>query len=499
MGDRPAFNSREGAGPVAAAGFYPRWGKRAFDLIASGVSLILLSPLLAVCALMVRLTSPGPVFFRQTRIGLDARPFKIFKFRTMHLGSDRGAASVVVSRDPRVTLVGWILRKTKLDEVPQLINVFRGEMSFVGPRPRVPDLVDLENPEERALLSLRPGLTSYASVFHRMEELYCRSKEDPQKTYQELQTQKGYLDGDYHRTLSLLLDLKLMFLTALLVFLPGKGEARALRFGTLEFRPYGRTAQMLIEAVVFAAAIWLAYWLRFEEEISEFHRLQRAAFIVLLPAARVAANHFFGIYNLMWRYLNLVDATIVVTSLTAVSGVVLFLRLVLPSRISAVHVFQLPLGVIAIECLLVVSASLGLRALRKLLYEMNHHYQPFPAEDRRRRVLILGAGLTGLGIASEMARHSHLHLVGFLDDDPAKDNRRISGHRVLGSSSSLPNVVRQHQVTDLIVCARSLPAGQLDRIQEWCADSRVRIHVIPSVDQILMHESAITNQNAVSS
>jgi lipopolysaccharide/colanic/teichoic acid biosynthesis glycosyltransferase len=207
-----------------------RWGKRAFDVCAAAAGLLLVSPLLLLCALLVRLTSPGPIFFRQVRLGCDGRRFKVFKFRTMRHGAERLGASVVVSGDPRVTLVGKILRQTKLDELPQLLNVLLGDMSLVGPRPRVPELVDLENPEERALLTLRPGLTSYASVYHRMEETYCLKQDDPQTAYRDIQPQKGYLDVEYVKNLNFVLDLKLVLLTLVLVFIPGKARPEVVRF-----------------------------------------------------------------------------------------------------------------------------------------------------------------------------------------------------------------------------------------------------------------------------
>jgi FlaA1/EpsC-like NDP-sugar epimerase len=192
----------------------------------------------------------------------------------------------------------------------------------------------------------------------------------------------------------------------------------------------------------------------------------------------------FGIYEMIWRYVNLMDAATILGSLSTVTGVLVLLRLLLPYENTTLRVFQLPLGVIALEFLLVVGGSLALRGLRRTLYEMDHRYQPLSVEWRQ-RILIFGAGLSGLGIALEIGRYPHLQLVGFIDDDRAKQGRLIGGYSVLGTSEKLSTVVREQQVTDVIVCAGSMSSQVLGRIQHDCFSQGVGIHVIPTLDQIL--------------
>jgi len=173
-------------GAVSAAcntSLYARWGKRLFDIVASLAGLAILSPILILCALLVRLTSRGQALFRQTRVGYQGDLFRVIKFRTMRQGAEGLGSAVVVDHDRRLTPVGNFLRRTKLDELPQLINVLLGEMSIVGPRPRVPSEADLDDPRERVLLSARPGITSYASIHHRMEADYCARRPDPQEVH----------------------------------------------------------------------------------------------------------------------------------------------------------------------------------------------------------------------------------------------------------------------------------------------------------------------------
>lgn len=147
----------------------PRSGlPRAADCLAAGLGLLILWPILLACALAVRLSSPGPILFRQTRVGRRGRPFTLLKFRSMRAGEP--GPSVTASGDPRITAVGRALRATKLDELPELWNVLRGEMAIVGPRPEVPAYVDLEDPRWRAVLAARPGITDPVTVRLRGEE-----------------------------------------------------------------------------------------------------------------------------------------------------------------------------------------------------------------------------------------------------------------------------------------------------------------------------------------
>lgn len=160
--------------------------KRLFDLILTIPGIVLLSPLMAAITLWVALGSPGPVFFRQIRIGLHGKPFHVFKFRTMISDAEKRGLKVTVGNDPRITRAGLFLRKYKLDELPQLFNVLRGEMSLVGPRPEVPEYVDYYPDDIRKeVLSVLPGLTDNAAIEFKDENDMLAGSEDPQKTYVE--------------------------------------------------------------------------------------------------------------------------------------------------------------------------------------------------------------------------------------------------------------------------------------------------------------------------
>ncbi len=188
--------------------------KRLFDVVASGIGLILLSPLFLVVAIWISLDSDGPVFFRQVRVGRYNKNFRIFKFRTMKIGSDKGRLITVGGHDSRITRSGYFLRKTKIDELPQLINVFVGDMSIVGPRPEVRHYVDLWLPEQMHVLDVRPGITDPASIRYRNENELLEGADDPEQFYINVIMQdkiKLYLE--YVENRGFWYDIKIIFLT----------------------------------------------------------------------------------------------------------------------------------------------------------------------------------------------------------------------------------------------------------------------------------------------
>jgi lipopolysaccharide/colanic/teichoic acid biosynthesis glycosyltransferase len=193
--------------------------KRLFDLIVAFAGLIVLAPLLLIVAILTKLDSPGSVFYRGDRIGKDGAPFKIYKFRTMVANADRMGSALTHSGDPRITQVGRILRKWKIDEFPQLLNIVRGEMSLVGPRPESPGYVKYYTHEQRQVLQVKPGITGLTQVRFRHEETLLEGCTNLEEEYiEKIMPQKLALDLEYIENQSLLLDLKLIVHTFLCLF-----------------------------------------------------------------------------------------------------------------------------------------------------------------------------------------------------------------------------------------------------------------------------------------
>ena len=194
--------------------------KRIIDIFASAFMLILVFPFGLVIALLIACDSRGGVFYRQSRVGRYNRDFTLYKFRTMRTDADRLGLLTVGARDPRVTRVGYYLRKYKIDELPQLLNILLGDMSFVGPRPEVRKYVDLYNNEQKKVLSVRPGLTDYASIAYINENEILEKANDKEQTYiNEIMPEKIKLNMKFIQNPSLYQYFKIIFLTIKSIFI----------------------------------------------------------------------------------------------------------------------------------------------------------------------------------------------------------------------------------------------------------------------------------------
>lgn len=188
--------------------------KRIFDIVASGIGLILLCPLFIILTIWIKCDSIGPVFYKQVRVGRNNMDFQLFKFRSMRVGSDKKGLITVGGHDPRITRSGYYIRKYKLDEFPQLINVFKGDMSLVGPRPEVRKYVDMYTEEQMHVLDVRPGITDLASIRYRNENELLERVNDPDKYYVEvIMPDKLRINLEYVARHSFTFDIRLIFQT----------------------------------------------------------------------------------------------------------------------------------------------------------------------------------------------------------------------------------------------------------------------------------------------
>ena len=188
--------------------------KRLFDIVASGIGLVLLGPLFLVLAIWIKMDSKGPVFYRQVRVGKNNKNFRILKFRSMHVGADKGSLVTIGGRDSRITRSGYYIRKYKFDEIPQLINVLTGDMSLVGPRPEVRYYVNYWTSEQMHVLDVRPGITDPASIKFRDENELMEKAEAPEDYYiNVIMQEKIKLYLEYVENASFWYDIKLIFMT----------------------------------------------------------------------------------------------------------------------------------------------------------------------------------------------------------------------------------------------------------------------------------------------
>lgn len=197
--------------------------KRAFDFIVSFISLIFLSPLFAGLSILIKLDSPGPIFYSQIRIGKDFKPFRFYKFRTMVIDAEKKGSSITSGGDPRITNTGRYLRKYKLDELPQLINVLKGDVSIVGPRPEVAKYVEIFKQDYREILKVKPGITDYATIEFRDEEGVLKKYDNPEVGYiEEVLPRKIELYKKYINEQKFWVDMRLILLTLIKIIRPDK-------------------------------------------------------------------------------------------------------------------------------------------------------------------------------------------------------------------------------------------------------------------------------------
>ena len=192
---------------------------RVFDVLLSLVGIILLTPVFLIIAVWIKVDSKGPAIYRQQRIGLNGRLFSLYKFRTMFTDSDRKGGLTVGARDPRITTVGYYLRKFKIDELPQILNVLFNDMSFVGPRPEIKKYVDLYTPEQRHVLSIKPGITDYASIVYKDENEILGRASDPEHEYiNKIMPHKILLNLTYIKKRSVEAYFSILFKTIISIF-----------------------------------------------------------------------------------------------------------------------------------------------------------------------------------------------------------------------------------------------------------------------------------------
>jgi lipopolysaccharide/colanic/teichoic acid biosynthesis glycosyltransferase len=187
--------------------------KRIFDVIVSFIGLIIFLPLMVVIAIIVKLTSPGPIFFGSERVGVGGKVFKMIKFRSMVVNADKIGSLVTAGNDPRITSIGKYVRDFKWDELPSLWNVLKGDMSFVGPRPENPKSVASYTENQRRILSVKPGITSLATIKYRYEEEILAEADDLEKAYFRIMQDKLKIDLEYLENRSFTKDIRIIFQT----------------------------------------------------------------------------------------------------------------------------------------------------------------------------------------------------------------------------------------------------------------------------------------------
>jgi FlaA1/EpsC-like NDP-sugar epimerase/lipopolysaccharide/colanic/teichoic acid biosynthesis glycosyltransferase len=488
-----------------AAHTFDRGLPRALEASVAAIGLLLALPLMLICAAAIAATSPGPVLFRQKRMGRRGKTFDLWKLRTMTVSSQGPA--ITAGGDTRVTAVGRFLRAWKLDELPALWNVVRGDLSLVGPRPEVPQYVDRDNPLWRKILRARPGLTDPVTLTLRHEEqLLASAGVDWERFYREtLLPYKLRGSLDYLDRRSAWTDIAVLLRTVAAVLAPGRARALtaadlapglerpeaspaagAERRSVVVSRLFVRLLQRGLDIATLTLSFSLAYLLRFDFALT---RQERAEFSRQLPyvlAIQVAALALSGVYSFLWRYVGLKEVKAFFAAALGSAAVLTALRLLLPGPLAP---WRVPLSVTIMDAVLAFSGVLGLRVARRIVFENGRRgSQPAsPAGAARRRVLLLGAGQAGILAAREILGRGDMELDirGFVDDDPAKQDAVIHGVRVLGTTRDLARLVRQLEIGDVVITIARISRKEIVRLIDLCRKVSVNVRIIPGLYEIL--------------
>ncbi|HWG95707.1 MAG TPA: sugar transferase, partial [Nitrospira sp.] len=476
--------------------------KRTFDVCMAALGLILTAPLLALISVLIKLDSQGPVIFRQVRVGQGFRPFAIQKFRTMAVEVLGTCLPLTVGQDPRITRIGRILRKFKLDELPQLFNVLVGDMSFVGPRPEVPRYVERLRSEFFEVLTVRPGITDLASLRYIDEAALLAYSASPEEEYQlKVLPEKLRLAKLYIRHMSLRFDLAIILQTLLhiarlpvVVFTlpelkaavetPVASPWMSLSSFIMRWR---KPIIVVLDVILIILANYFAFVLRYDGSIPEGDIQTFEQTVLALVAIRGVAFALFGLNEGLWRYTSIWD-------LQNIIGGVLTSTVVFYGWVHWVmDLYSYPRSIFAIDAILLVGFLAGVRLSSRVLRDK-------PIFQKKRKVFIVGAGDAGERVVREMKTRTVFNCqpIGFVDDNVGLLNQRIHGVRVLGTVQDLPKLVEGLKPEVVVVAVPNAAPEFLRDLVIKLEPYNISIKTLPAKEELLSDQSTVSQIRNVS-
>jgi FlaA1/EpsC-like NDP-sugar epimerase/lipopolysaccharide/colanic/teichoic acid biosynthesis glycosyltransferase len=470
--------------------------KRAFDICAAALGLLVTWPLLVIISILIKLETQGPAIFTQVRVGRGFRPFKMYKFRTMVAEASGQGLPLTVGQDVRVTRLGRILRKFKIDELPQLVNVLGGDMSIVGPRPEVPRYVEPARAEFSEVLVIRPGITDFASLKYIDEEGFLGHFSNPEEEYRNrVLPDKLRLAKLYLRHMSFRLDLALIVQTLLQILkastvvyeIPELKLASRPRVGSpwasisSQVMRWRRPIIVALDVVLIILANYLAFVLRFDgnlraEEIGMFQQT-----VLWLVGIRALTFAVLRLNEGLWRYTSIWDLQKILSGVFG--STILFYGVVY----WVLGIDNYPRSIFVIDSVLLVGFLAGVRLPRRIFREKAIY-------QKKKKVLVVGAGDTGERVVRELKTRSKYHgqPIGFVDDHFALINQRIHGVKVLGTLGDLPKIVEEYKPEEVVVAVpRATPAFLRDLITKL-EPYDVSIKTLPGVKELLNDQSVVS-------
>lgn len=444
--------------------------KRLIDILLSLIGLIILLPFLPIIGLLIKLDSKGPVFYLADRVGKDMKNFKMYKFRTMLDTPLKVGDSVSPQYDPRVTTFGRFLRRTKINELPQFINILKGEMTFVGPRPEAPDLAELYPEDAKRIFSVKPGLVGANTMFGRNEEEFYPPGVDVKKYYIDIiLPKKVELDLEYIENPTLFKDLRYI-LIGVKETLVGALSKRHIQDNRSQIYLLIADLFLIVCSYIFACIVFFGTI----PGKADLIRVSMNLPIVIL--IRLFCNVYFGMYNTVIRYISYYEILGVFKGITCGS-----LLLVLPAFLFGFNYYSNLVAVIDWACLVVLLS--GLRFGLRFYWEKRHQKTEV---NEKHRILIYGAGDVGNSArrALNFEKNSPFEVVGFIDDSPDKYGKTLNGLKVLGNRHHIKALSGLYRVEEIVLADPEANPDMLTEIVEICQEADLKYRIFSSVKDL---------------
>ncbi len=437
--------------------------KEIFDRTLAVIGLLVAAPMIALLGLLIKLESAGPVFFKHLRVGRNGRLFRMYKFRKMPHRVNAGP-KISPKHDPRLTRVGKVMDRLKLDEIPQLFNILKGDMSFVGPRPEIPEIVDLYNLEQRKVLTVKPGLVGPNQIVWRNEKnLLPDNVSDIEIYYVEhILPEKLARDLRYVEETNFFLDLKYLVLAfGATIFEPLK----PIHFIRRQREIFRLALDLGLCLLAFAAALLIKY----ELQISASLLRQALDVLPILFFWQMTAFVFLDVYQQVWKYVSRADLLVIMKA-------VLFAAALTAAIIYPVWRLKFPVSVLILYAVLSISFLGGVRLVQGYLKPERVHANGRP----KKKIMIYGANAEG----ELLLRRIFANLgpggcpIGFLDSDPQKRGDKIHGLPVMGNFSDLPLLKELYGVEEIYIAADESMNGDLQGLLDMCGVLQVKCQFV---------------------
>ncbi len=440
--------------------------KEIFDRTLAFLGLIFASPVMGLLSLLIKVESPGPAFFKHLRVGIDGSTFWMYKFRKMPHKIDSGP-KISPKHDLRLTKVGKVIERLKLDEIPQLINIFKGEMSFVGPRPEIPEIVELYSERERKVLSVKPGLVGPNQIIWRNEKnLIPADVEDVEAYYiKEILPQKLERDIKYAETQSFIKDLK-YFTHAFLVTVFEPMKLIHL------IRRKREISKLLIDISLSMIAFFFALLVKNDFQPAAIDITEIGVLFIIISFWQVVCYIFFSIYLHLWKYFGTRDLIAIMKSITLAAAL----------STMTIMFFQIPwmsISIILLNAIFTASFLVCFRMISSRFKRSRFKHHSTAQEN----ILIYGANMEGELFARRILANlgPRVEPVGFLDHHDHMRGKKIHGFSVLGTAIDLPLLKNVHDIEAVYIATEKQANGDLSQLLDICKNLNIKYHFVSTI------------------